>query len=174
LKQLADSEEFLLATDGGVSDSRMDARECVLRYLAFHLKPYTAYGKSDLNGFLSGAMKDINSMSAGRLHRLGMAFREAMTRSHQVLGRFAFRKFTPDSYRRGPVNKALFESWANVLQAYDSEKLIENKQAICQEIAMAFTDDSEYTRALSAGTGSIGAVHNRFQRAHAILKRALA
>src|SRR4029077_12590245 len=46
LKTLADSDEFKAATDWGVSDSRMDARECVLRYLAFHLRPYTEYGKS--------------------------------------------------------------------------------------------------------------------------------
>ena len=39
LKALADSEEFQLATEGGVSDQRMAARECVLRFLAFTLTP---------------------------------------------------------------------------------------------------------------------------------------
>jgi len=119
LKDLADSKDFLDATDYGVSDTRMDARECVLRYLAFHIQSYTKYSKPDLNSFLSGTMKEINSLSESKIRDLVNSFSEAMKRSRVVLGRFAFRKFHSYSQRRGPINKALFESWSNVLQGYD-------------------------------------------------------
>lgn len=173
LKTLAGSHEFLLATDRGVSDSRMDARECILRYLAFHLRPYEDYGKSDLNGFLSGVMREINSMSGARISRLRKDFQDAMTRSHKILGRFAFRKFSPESNRRGPVNKALFESWANVLQSYDFGALEEKKEALRSSVAKAFWIDTDYSRALSAGTGSVAAVKLRFRRAHEIVQKVL-
>jgi hypothetical protein len=170
LKKLAQSKEFLEATEGGVSDTRMDARECALRYIAFHLRPYTEYLKSDLNSFLSTTMKEINGMSDFELDNLDTSFREAMTRAWKVLGRFAFRKFTPA--RRGPINKALFESWANVLQAYDLNALVERKDQISSKLVHMF-NDPDYARSLSAGTGGISAVKTRFERAHNLVKEAL-
>ena len=138
LKKLAGSSQFLQATDKGVSDSRMDARECILRYIAFHLKPYTEYQKSDLNGFLSGVMRDLNKLPKARISKLESAFNEAMTRAFSVLGPLAFRKFNVTSGRRGPVNKALFESWANVLQAYELKDLISRKNELVKAIGEAF------------------------------------
>jgi hypothetical protein len=173
LKRLAESQEFRLATDMGVSDSRMDARECVLRYLAFHLHPFQEYGKSDLNGFLSGVMKELNVMPQNQLSKLESDFREAMSRSREILGKYAFRKFSPDSRRRGPVNKALFESWANVLQDYDLARLRDKKHQVRDQLGKAFWSESDYTRALSAGTGSIASVRLRFERAHDIVKGAI-
>ena len=170
LRKLAKSKEFQAATDGGVSDTRMDARECVLRYLAFHLHPYTEYVKSDLNSFLSSTMKEINEMSVNELAHLDMSFREAMTRAWKVLGRVAFRKFTPA--RRGPINKALLESWANVLQAYDLDALLNRKDQIRSKLSSMFYD-ADYARALSAGTGGVSAVKTRFERAHSVVKEAL-
>jgi hypothetical protein len=173
LKTLATSTEFEEATDWGVSDSRMDARECVLRYLAFHLRSYTKYEKSDLNGFLSSIMKELNAMPEEKIAKLDINFREAMKRSHEILGKFAFRKYSPGSNRRGPVNKALFESWANVLQNFDLTQLREKKHRLREELGKAFWSESDYTRALSAGTGSVASVQLRFERANDIVKGAL-
>lgn len=173
LKRLASSDEFLRATDWGVSDSRMDARECVLRYLAFRINPYQNYGKSDLNGFLSGVMKELNTITQSKLDKLEADFREAMNRAREILGRNAFRKYTNESTRRGPVNKALFESWANVLQEYDLEVLRQKKQRLREDLGKAFWGEPDYTRSLSAGTGSVQTVRLRFSRAHDIVKGAL-
>ena len=173
LRTLSESNEFKRATDCGVSDSRMDARECVLRYFAFDMHPYTDYGKSDLNGYLSGIMKEINSLSPQRIKELDVGFRSAMTTASKILGRLAFRKYSKGSRRRGPVNKALFESWANVLRAYPLERLLEKQQQIVDGLAKAFWSDADYARSLSAGTGSIASVRKRFKRAHQIVKEAL-
>ena len=44
LKDLANSKEFLDATNHSISDSRMADRECVLRFLAFYLRGWENYG----------------------------------------------------------------------------------------------------------------------------------
>jgi hypothetical protein len=144
-----------------------------LRYLGFHLHSYAEYGKSDLNGFLSSVMKELNSMSQAKIAKLDADFREAMNRAKEILRRFAFRKYSPGSNRRGPVNKALFESWANVLQDYDLTQLREKQKLLREELGKAFWNESDYTRALSAGTGSIASVKLRFERAHDIVRGAL-
>jgi len=173
LKTLAASDEFRQATDWGVSTARMDDCECVLRYLAFHLNSYTSYDKSDLNGFLSSAMKQINGLPKDKLSKLEGDFLEAMKRAHEIFGRFAFRKYSPGSNRRGPVNKALLESWANVLQTYDMPLLRAKKHRLREDLGKAFWNETDYTGSLSAGTGSIGSVKMRFERAHDIVKGAI-
>jgi hypothetical protein len=172
LKTLAQSREFDKVTDGGVSDTRMDARECALRYLAFHLHPYKTYSKSDLNSFLSGAMKELNGMPSLQINELTRSFREAMTRAQTVFGRYAFRKFNFGS-RRGPINKALFESWANALQEYDLEALKENKERLLKLVSEMLATDLDYAKSLSAGTGSVSSVRTRFEGAHKAIKEAL-
>jgi hypothetical protein len=173
LEKLSSTDEFRRATDWGVSDTRMEAREVVLRYLAFCLHPYTEYGKSDLNGYLSKTMKEINGMDDHAISSLEERFLESMVRGHRILGRRAFRKFNPYTGRRGPVNKALLESWANALQEYPLENLIERRPLLEQLLGDAFQDDSEYSRSLSAGTGSKASVLKRFQFAHETIQKAL-
>lgn len=173
LKRLAESSEFLNATGGSVSDLRMDARECVLRYLAFRMHPYQEYAKPDLNSFLSNAMGELNRLPMQRVDGLEIDFLESMGRARQILDRFAFRKFDRRTGRRGPVNKALFETWSNVLQAYDMDRLVQCTEAIRDRIGRLFTEDWEYVRALSAGTGSIASVHTRFERAHTAVQEIL-
>jgi len=173
LKKLAESKEFEKATDGGVSDIRMDARECVLRYLSFHIDSYQNYSKADLNSFLSSTMTRINSFPSQRVDALESSFRESMQRAHEILGRVAFRKFSSTIGRRGPINKALFETWSNVLQAYDFEKLMQRKVEIRARLAKMITEDTEYLRALSAGTGGVTTVRVRFERAHEAVQEAL-
>jgi hypothetical protein len=172
LKTLAASQEFDRATDGGVNDTRMDARECALRYLAFKIHPYQTYSKSDLNSFLSNAMKDLNGMTASQITDLTQSFREAMDRAYKVFGKYAFRKFNFGG-RRGPINKALFESWANVLQAYDLSGLHQRRQELLKRVSDLFLSDADYAKSLSAGTGGVRSVQMRFERAHNAVQEAL-
>lgn len=172
LKELAECGEFLAATDESVSDTRMDARECVLRYLAFHMHPYDTYSKSELNSFLSTAMKELNGMPSSQIDILSSNFREAMVRAYDIFGRYAFRKFNFGS-RRGPINKALFESWANVLQAYDLDALRPKKELLLKRVSNMLAEDIEYSKSLSAGTGSVRSVQIRFDRAHKAIRETL-
>ena len=151
----------------------MDARECVLRYLAFRIHPYQEYSKADLNSFLSNAMNDLNRFSSARIQELNGDFREAMTRATEILGRLSFRKFNSATNRRGPINKALFETWSNVLQTYDVNSLRNRAEEIRRSLAEKLSEDTEYIRSLSAGTGGVRAVQVRFQGAHEAIDKAL-
>ena len=53
---------FLVATSRSIRPKRMADRECVLRFLAFHMD-WESYSVNDLDGFLSDAMEKVNEMS---------------------------------------------------------------------------------------------------------------
>ena len=59
LKTLAGSTEFVYATNGSIKPNRMKDRECVLRFLAFHMEPWEQYSADSLESHLETAMKAI-------------------------------------------------------------------------------------------------------------------
>src|SRR5262249_22335011 len=109
LATLADTPEFISATTNSISSKRMDDRECVLRFCAFHLTPYTQYEASNWDGFLSQAMIQINQMSEKSRVLLQNNFLDSMVKAKSVFGPYAFRKIEEPSRSRYPINKALFE-----------------------------------------------------------------
>jgi hypothetical protein len=137
------------------------------------MHPYTEYSKPDLNSFLSATMHELNCVSTRVVAELENDFLDAMTRAFQIFGRYAFRKFSLATGRRGPINKALFESWANVLQEYDLDALLERKDNVCHEVSSMLNSNSEYVRSLSAGTGSVSSVRTRFECAHNAVQEVL-
>ena len=62
LKKLASSSAFQTATGHVIRPERMADRECVLRVLAFYIKPWENYVANDMDGYLVEAMKNINHM----------------------------------------------------------------------------------------------------------------
>ena len=78
LRDLAQEEEFLSATDYSIAQMRMADRECVLRFLAFYISPWEEYDTNDLDGFLVEAMRSLNRMTRGERRQLARTFRETM------------------------------------------------------------------------------------------------
>ena len=123
LKELADSDEFAAATAHSISKDRMADRECVLRFLAFHMEPWEQYAGNSLDSHLAAAMKAINNMSRAGRASLATDFRKAMQAAERVFGNDAFRKRRhPDDYRN-QVSMPLFETWAVQLARCSSEKI---------------------------------------------------
>jgi uncharacterized protein with ParB-like and HNH nuclease domain len=117
LKRLVDTEEFQLATDKSVKDSRMAAQELVLRFFAFSLNRVEDYKeKDDMDSFLSKTMQMINNGN-GKVRSVSEKFLVAMKRAKELFDRFAFRISTPSSGKaiRAPINKSLFEVWSVTL-----------------------------------------------------------
>ncbi|MBI1401985.1 MAG: DUF262 domain-containing protein [Porphyrobacter sp.] len=165
LKELVALPEFHLATDGGVRDERMGARELALRFCAFRLTSFRYYNSADLDGFLNEAMRKINCMDETGRGELLADFREAMVRSHQLFGENAFRRTFSYQPRRSPINRALFESTA--VPILDIESLRFRRMATSRELyQQKFYDlliDDRFNRAISLSTGSRSAVIERFQ-----------
>jgi hypothetical protein len=173
LKRLADSREFKVATLYAVNPKRMDDRECVLRHLAFRMTSFESYGKPDLNDFLGSAMNFLNNATEDVIGRLEQQFLQAMNICNKLFGPYAFRKFDRSRGSRGPVNKALFETWSTVVLDYPEAKLLEKAESILADLEQSLRVDDDYLKSLSLATGGINPVRKRFNSAYRIIQRAL-
>ena len=178
LARLATSEEFLNATAHGISDKRMADQECVLRFAAFTLVPYTDYKRGDLDGFLNDAIAIMNEMSDAELEELERRFLRAMIAAGEIFEGDAFRKRYDESHRRYPINRALFEAWSvnlGKLKADQLQVLKRRKRVLINEfMALMNTPAIEFDEAVSLGTGHTRKVHIRFEDVWKIIQEVLA
>ncbi len=172
LKTLANSSEFLRATNNRVKDTRMVARECVLRFHAFTLTPPETYKESDFDAFLSKTMASLNSMTDEEREVLAKRFIRALNASHRIFGRSAFRKT-----KSHPVNKALFEVWT-VTMDKQTNAMLSRLEVKADEVTTwlqkAMGADQSFLDAISQGTGDISKVQFRFARFKEMLEEAIA
>jgi hypothetical protein len=173
LADMANLDEFQSATHFSVNPRRMDDRECVLRNLAFRITSYKNYNKPDLNDFLGSAMNVINSASDERIEGLRSEFKRAMTLCQKLLGQYAFRKFNRATRSRGPINKALFETWSTAVLDFDETDLLSRAKEILSGLEAALATDGDYLKSLSLATGGINPVRKRFTKAYQIIDSAL-
>ena len=174
LKDLAYSDEFRQATDNGVSDKRMTARECVLRFLAFTLTPPEKYKAADFDAFLSDAMGNLNKMKEKERSALGARFLRAVQSSHLIFSDAAFRK--PRVKHRFPVNKALFEVWTVTMDNQTDgrlELLQASREKVVRRVHELMLNDPEFLNSVSQGTGDPAKVGLRFSRFRTMLEEAL-
>lgn len=183
LAELAQLPEFLNATTQSISSLRMDDRECVLRFLAFHMTPYQHYGKlsqrdrsgrviqQNLDGFLSEAMGRLNALKddIDTLDRLRDAFRTSMQKAEAIFGAYAFRKMYQREGRRTQISKPLFEVWSTLLTNYAIGDLVRNRDAIIDGF-ITLMGNVDFNKSISLGTGSITTVHRRFAMIERLLE----
>ena len=172
LATLAESKYFKEATDNSINDSRMAARELVLYFLAFAVFPHTAY-KGNMDTWLSNAMRVINLMpnleqsklikifgsqenipdiKIKTIEELASHFELAMTRGLVLFEKHAFRKSSIQGSRRTPVNKALFETWGNILTGLSQENfgtLLENKKLLISSYYILLNGDNRMQEMIS-------------------------
>ena len=185
LEYLSKTKSFKLATGGSVNDSRMAARELILRFMAFSIRSYKDYPKaSDMDNFLCDTMRIINVLgSSGEETALSKLFRNkdvpkilikspnkieerfetAMQRARKLFGEHAFRK-SYDFYKRAPINKTLFEVWSNVLADLDSEQfeqLFKNKKIFMEEYSRMI-DDDDFGRLIARDSWKHSGVQSRY------------
>ena len=166
LKALAQSPEFKKATHYSIEEIRMADRECVLRFLAFHIEPPEKYTTNDLDGYLGKAMKKINRMSLEDRDSLSADFKKAMCAASDIFGEYAFRKRISMHDRRRPVSKALFESWSVQLAHCSPEQirvLVEKREGVQRRFIQLMLEDEEFNNAISFATGTPRRVQKRFQ-----------
>ena len=176
LGRLARTEEFLKATDGSIRVDRMADRECVLRFLAFHIEPWEKYSANDLDGYLGLAMKKINSMSLSERSALSGDFKKSMDAAYNLFHRDAFRKPSRPHASRYPISKALFETWGVGLarrSAKQIERLVSSREKIVEEFTTLMRTDGDFERAITYSTGTRARVHKRFQSIDRLIERCL-
>ena len=166
LRTLAKSNEFIKATGNSIQSRRMADRECILRFLAFHMKPWTRYTESntDLNTYLTNAMKELSKHTSDDLDRFSSDFRKAMNANFRIFGDDAFRRRISGNWR-SPVNKALLETWGVALANCSAEQisiLVQKRDVVKEASTKLMNDDGDFLAAISYSTGSPKRVAKRF------------
>ena len=165
LKELSQSDEFLKATNRSVKPVRMADRECVLRFLAFHITPPEEYSVNDLDRHLSTTMKIINSITGEERDALANSFKKAMIAAYDIFGDDAFRKRTNKHDSKRPVSRALFEVWSVHLARHSPEQIrsiVDQREDIQKRLIQLMNVDRDFDRAISYSTGVPQRVHKRF------------
>ena len=166
LRALAESNEFLTATNRRISPKRMGDRECVLRFLAFRMVPWEAYSADSLDTHLGAAMKGLNETSAEHREALAEDFRRAMRVATAIFGQYAFRKrYSIDEEWLRPINKALFESWSVQFARCSQEqtdRLIRHRREVEERSVVLLNDDTEFEKSVSLSTGTTQRIQKRF------------
>lgn len=186
LSELAKNDIFLQATDWSINDTRMAAREVILRCLSFMLLGEDGYLNNDnMESFLrkgiqvlnfldnrdvllkkkvfkDGKVPEIRIKSYDRLKEL---FFTSMQRNFELFGRDAFR-ISKIGMRRSPINKALFDSWGTILAFLpekDYEKLKENRKSLLEKYDSK-KDDEVFYDAVSRTAWQKSKVDIRFKK----------
>ena len=152
LKTLAERKEFKEATQFAVKPDRMLDREYVLRFISFTELDYKKEYKGNIDNFLIKGLKKANNFSEGDIIRVTEKFVKVMNICKEVFGKYAFRKYNKD-YRRGPINKAIFEMWAICFGGLDFgqlEKIKINKKEFLEGFGNLLSVP-EFSVALKAG-----------------------
>ena len=176
LQNLSKAEEFGTATTRPINDSRMQAQEMVLRFLAFYTHSWQGYAQQNLgfDSFLTSTMRELNSMSESRRVELSQIFRRTMYVARAIFGADTFRKpFTEG--RRKPINKALFECWSVNLALCSHEQqevLIQKKLALTSGFGQLM-NDQEFNASISASTAASARVTTRFLRIQQLIEETL-
>ena len=176
LKKLSGTGEFLDATDRSIRTNRMADRECVLRFLSFHINPWEEYSVNDLDGHLGRTMKQINRMDSRERDRVSTDFRKSMNAAFRIFGKDAFRKRYDPTEKRRPVSKALFEAWSVGL-ARRSEReigiLVSKRKNVIGQFTSLMNDDQEFDTAISYSTGSPVRIRKRFRAIDELIEECL-
>ncbi len=176
LKLLAKSKDFKQATAKGVSDAGLADQECVLRFLAFRMTPYTEYRCADLERFLAEAMTRLNGVDGKTLRALRDDLARALRAATAIFGAEAFRKrFTPDDPPR-PVNKGLFEAWTVALARLDDAQikaLVARGEGLKEDFMKMMSNESRFVESLSHATGEPKKVNTRFEGIENLIRKHL-
>lgn len=165
LADLITTRAFNVATDGRVSDDRMDAQECVLRFAAFHLDSWRNYERNDLDAYLSETMKTLNGVGPEKLDEIRRRFIIAMDAAFALFGNDAFRKRYNEDDPRKPVSKALFEAWSVNLASLSADErdiLIARAPILRKKFRSMMIEDRFFDVSISSSTGTVQRVHKRF------------
>lgn len=171
VKKLAETKEFILATNGKVNPERMLDREFVNRFLAFYLLKMEDYHEN-LEDYLNDVLILLKTDMSLDLEKIEKAFLQAMTLSHKLFEDRAFRKRSVNG-RFGRINKPLFEAVTVELARItekEAKKLLTKKEAFCREYFELFEDEN-FFRVITNGTASLESVTYRHKKIEELIRK---
>ena len=172
IEQMTHIPAFRSATQYVLPSDRMIDREYALRYIAFTEIDYEKYYKGNIDDYLILTMKHINHVDDATEQRILAKFERSMEICHKVFQQYAFRRYVKNGpkYRRGPINKALFEVWSACFTNISDTRvqlILNNREEFLESYANALADE-KYSVALRAGDES--SVKRRMDMTRSFLK----
>ena len=193
LNRMSKMKSFLDATGHSIKSLRMEDKEVILRFLAFTIRSYKVYRRSqNVDDYLADTMLIINcggNLSERQMEALAKKsgnsdpsitpfteddliekFELAMIRGLRLFGRHAFRK-SHGYYSRSPINKSLFETWGVLLSELsqaDFQQLYHNRDKMMPEY-VALLDKKEFQQAISRNSMTHQSVKYRFEQIKRII-----
>lgn len=162
LKEMAQSEAFKNATTRSISDERMEAQECALRFMYFrYLQKHRRNGIEEYSGTmdvdLDAFVDQVSSDKDFSYNEYIKDYERAMTNAQYLFGRHAFRKvYKETEYEsdRSVINKALFLSLSVLLAdcSIEDVKLRCEKNSWVKVLGEKISNDEYLLSMLSYGT----------------------
>lgn len=150
LHNLAKSRNFIKATRGSISSTRMADEELILRFISFYLidnnKSQIKEYKGGMDSLLDETVEILNSADFELLKEIKMVFSITMDNAFYLFGDNAFRK-------ANYINKSLFLGISRVLSKYTTEEIAKkNAQVISNRLNKEIKDNLKFKSALSMAT----------------------
>ncbi|MDU4003410.1 DUF262 domain-containing protein [Pluralibacter gergoviae] len=177
IRNLSDSDIFIKVTEKKVQKLRQQDMELVLRFIAIWQlgSPYTRPANQTLDEFLNMVVEsELSKWDGQRWYDASNAFYTALDAVYAIRGKHAFRK-SVGLQSRGPINRGLFEAEMVVFGSLDTLELDfakKNRELLEEFLSKALTEDSDFIRALSFGTGSSESSNIRVRTLAKIFKEA--
>ena len=118
LQEMADIEVFKEATCNSINSDRMLDKEFCLRFVTLTQLDLELHNKT-YEDFLNEGMEFLSKAPKEKLLDIKNDFIRVMNICITLFGNTAFRRI--NNSRRGPVNKALFESWSFILNKMSND-----------------------------------------------------
>lgn len=157
VRRLAESTEFLTATEHKVKLERMEDIELVLRFVALYTFDSKRPDDQNLDDFLNETVERRSIVwDDEKWTDIETSFYRALAASSEVFGKFAFRKYFGLNQSRRPINRGLFET-ETVLLARRSPaelKLLASlSDSLLEKVAELFNTNSDFINATLYATG---------------------
>jgi len=187
IRILAESKEFLDATEHKIKGERMEDMELILRVIALYDRNKPRLSKENLDDFLNDFVEEkCIHWEESKWQQVFKDLKKSMNAATQIFGEYAFRKYYNSTETRKPINRGLFEAKIATLALYDDKKinqLIRNKHLILKKYEDLFNltdyelddilnDNEEYARkkliiefnrSISSATGKGWASNKRLE-----------
>jgi len=155
-----------------LNDNRMQARELILRYLAFSMTPYQEYRGPNFTLFLDEAMEKLATLNQAQQEQFEKNLWKALPVCQKLFGEHIFSKSILDGNKR--QNGALFEVWTVLvgqLSEGEIKRLQLSKSQLIEEFKSLLKNDDDFFKSVSRSTLSKNLVIKRFETIELLIKK---
>lgn len=164
VRDMAQSQEFKIATRNKIASTRMQDRDLTTRFLAFYVLGYKSYN-GDMNDFLEKGMEKVKvSYDKSKCDDILKVFLQSMIVCQDLFRDYAFRKLIQTTDTFGPLNKSLFECTSVCFAMLSKEQqqiLLKHKNIVFEEYKKLFA--TPFFKAVNSATGTVEHVQDRYE-----------